>query len=398
MTTNIRQITPQHWLTAGLCLLLGLPAMGQAGGGARGGGRAGAGGAGGATTTRDYPPVGTVGSATYSVDQENRTLTVIGDTNTVAAVTKAMAALDRPKPQVMIKVVFLEVTYNNGVDIGLEGNFTKGVSSRPPIGLGLTNAFGLVQQGITPTPNVNTLPGAGLYSVVGSDFTATVRAIQEIGKVSILSRPTILARNNQQANIVVGQQVPLITGVSFDTFGNEHSSITYQNVGIILTVTPFITRDDNVEMILAPQISEVASQSTQISGGTNGSFSTPYINIRSANTVVVTPNGQTVVIGGLMQDSKTSTDSKIPGLGDIPLIGALFHHKLIADAKTELIIFLTPYIVRTPSDLIVVSQDERRRADIPPRTFPEREMNQYLAPTTQPAGSPPSKLPSPHNH
>jgi general secretion pathway protein D len=369
---------------------------GGGGGGARGG--AGSAGAGGASTTREYPPAGAVGSAIYSVDQEGRTLTVIGDTNTLAAVSNALARIDRPKPQVMIKVVFLEVTYNNGVDIGLEGSFTKQVNSGPPIGVGLTNLFGLAQQGITPTPNVNTLPGAGLYSVTGNDFTATLRAIQEVGKVQILSRPIILARNNQQANIVVGQEVPLITGVSYDTFGNEHSSISYQNVGIILTVTPFITPDDNVEMMVAPQISEVASQSTQISSGTNGSFSTPYINIRSANTVVVTPNGQTVVIGGLMQDSKSTTDSKIPVLGNIPLLGALFHHKVIADAKTELMIFLTPYIVRTPRDLIVVSQDERRRAEVPPKTFPEKKMNQYLSPTTQPDSTPPSTPASPRTH
>jgi general secretion pathway protein D len=256
----------------------------------------------------------------------------------------------------------------------------------------------LVQQGITPTPNVNTLPGAGLYSIAGSDFTATVRAIQEVGKVSILSRPVILARNNQQANILVGQLVPLITGVSFDALGNEHSSISYQQVGIILTVTPFITPDDMVEMMVAPQISEVAAQSTQISSGTNGNFSTPYINIRTANTVVVTPNGQTVVVGGLMQDSKTTTDSKIPVIGDIPLLGALFHHKIKADAKTELMIFLTPYIVRSPRDLVAVSQDERQRAEIPPKTFPEKEMNQYLSPTMQPGAAPPSKSASPRSN
>jgi len=320
-------------------------------------------------------------------------LTVIGDSNTLAAVSNALARLDRPKPQVMIKVVFLEVTYNKGLDIGVEGNFTKKVQSGPPISVGLSNIFGLAQQGSTPTPNVNTLPGAGLYSVFGGDFNATVRAIEEVGKVQVLSRPTILARNNQQANIVVGQLVPLVTSVTFDTFGNEHSGIQYQQVGIILTVTPFITPDDNVEMIVAPQISEVANQSTQISSGTNGSFSTPFINIRSANTVVVTPNGQTVVIGGLMQDSKTTTDSKIPVLGSIPLLGALFHHKIKADAKTELVIFLTPYIVRTPHDLIAVSQDERRRADIPPKTFPEKEMNQYLSPTTQPGTLPPGTHP-----
>ena len=219
-------------------------------------------------------------------------------------------------------------------------------------------------------------------------FTATIRAIQEVGKVEVLSRPTIMARNNQQATVVVGQQVPIISGVTYDTFGNEHSSITYQNVGVILQVTPFITSDNKVEMILAPQISSVASQSTLISSGTNGNFSTPYINIESANTVVVTPNGQTVAIGGMMQDNKTTTDSKIPLLGDIPGLGLLFHHKVNAVNKTELIIFLTPYVIRTPDDLVQMTVDEKSRADMAPKAFSEKEYQHYLAP------QPPAAVPA----
>ncbi len=205
-----------------------------------------------------------------------------------------------------------------------------------------------------------------------------------------------MARNNQEATVVVGQQVPIISGVTYDTFGNEHSSITYQNVGVILQVTPFITTDNMVEMILAPQISSVAAQSTQISSGTNGNFSTPYINIESANTVVVTPNGQTVAIGGMMQDNKTTTDSKIPLLGDIPGLGLLFHHKIKAVTKTELIIFLTPYVIRTPDDLVQMTLDEKSRVDMAPRAFSEKEFHQYLAPQP-PAPAPAPAGGSPHS-
>jgi len=166
-------------------------------------------------------------------------------------------------------------------------------------------------------------------------------------------------------------------------------------VGVILQVTPFITSDNMVEMILAPQISSVANQSTQISSGTNGSFSTPYINIESANTVVVTPNGQTVAIGGLMQNSKSTTDSKIPLLGDIPGIGLLFHHKVKAVTKTELIIFLTPYVVKTPDDLARMTIDERSRVEMAPKSFTEKEYQEYLAP--QPMASEPAPR-YPHSH
>ena len=151
--------------------------------------------------------------------------------------------------------------------------------------------------------------------------------------------------------------------------------------GVILQVTPFIEADDKVEMILAPQISSVSpNQATTISSGTNGSFSTPYINIESANTVVVTPSGQTVAIGGMMQDNKNTTDSKIPLLGDIPGLGALFHHKVRSVTKTELIIFLTPYVIRSPDELVQMTVDEKARMDLAPKAFPEKEYNQYLSP------------------
>ena len=117
-------------------------------------------------------------------------------------------------------------------------------------------------------------------------------------------------------------------------------------------------------MILAPQISSVDPALGQtIAYTTNGTpITAPAIDIESANTVVVTPDGQTVVIGGLMKNNKSTTDSKIPLLGDIPGIGLLFHHKVSSMTKQELIILLTPYVVRTPGDLARMSQDERGRA------------------------------------
>jgi general secretion pathway protein D len=378
---------------------------GGGGGGFGGGGFGGGGGGGGAgrtstatsgTSTIERPANGQVGTANFYVDQDSRQLFVIADDATAGYVSNVVANLNRPKPQVLIKVVFLEVTYNKGVDIGVEGGVTKRINASTTNSA--SSLFGLAQQGITPnSAGVNTLPGAGLYTVVGNDFSATLRAISEVGKVEVLSRPTVLARNNQQATIVVGQEVPLITGVTYDTFGNEHNAISYQNVGIILQVTPFITSDNMVEMILAPQISEVdPSHSQAIAYTTNGqAITAPYIDIRSANTVVVTPDGQTVVIGGLMQNSRSSTDSKIPILGDIPLLGALFHHKLQSDTKTELIILLTPYVVKTPSDLARMSADERGRAQLAPKAFSQAELNQYLEggqskppPPAAPSGSP----------
>jgi len=415
--TAIRQVC--RLAVVGLCCLT-LPLMAQqrtgggGGGGAGGGGGGFGGGGGGGGTSRssgssssgsgasdiNRPANGQVGTPQFYVDQDSRTAFVIGDDETTAFVSQVISNLNRPKPQVLIKVVFLEVTYNKGLDVGVEGTVTKNINASTTNTI--SSLFGLAGQGITPnSAGVNTLPGAGLYTIAGNDFSATLRAIAEKGKIEVLSRPTVLARNNQQATIVVGEEVPLITSVTYDTFGNEHNGIQYQNVGIILQVTPFISDDGLVEMILAPQISEVdATHSQAIAYATNGAAITaPYIDIRSANTVVVTPDGQTVVIGGMMQNSKTSTDSKIPILGDIPGLGLLFHHKISSQVKTELIILLTPYIVRTPGDLARMSQDERGRTDLAPKAFSQKVLNQYLEPGQDqpPPGAAPPPARRPHS-
>ena len=325
-------------------------------------------------------------------DPETRRIIVITDDETSQHISQVISNLDRPKPQVLIKVVFLEVTYRNGSDIGFEGGIKKGIGGNT---VTASNLFGLTQQGITPTTAATTLSGAGLYQVIGSDFMGTLRAIAEAGKVEVLSRPAILARNNQQASIVVGQQVPLINGTTFDTFGNQHNSFVYQNVGIILLVTPFITSDGMVEMILAPQISSIdPNQSVQISGGgTNSSaVNAPIIDIRSANTVVVTPDGQTVIIGGLMQNSKSTTDSKVPILGDIPLLGNLFKHKIKSDSKTELLIFLTPHVVQTPQQLAGLTGNESRKSELGSKAFSEKELNQFLEGGAPMPHAPPAKI------
>jgi type II secretory pathway component GspD/PulD (secretin) len=202
-----------------------------------------------------------------------------------------------------------------------------------------------------------------------------------LGKVEILARPTILARHAQPASILIGQQVPLITGVNFGTLGQVTSVISYTSVGIQLNVTPFIHPNGYVEMILNPTISSVdTSESTQISSGTNGTFTTPYLNSTSANTVAIVPSGQTVVIGGLMKDDKEVSTSQIPFLGSIPWLGNLFKNKTTTDAKEEVMIFITPFVLNTPEDLSMMSMDEARRAELSAHSFTARERDMYIDP------------------
>jgi len=339
-----------------------------------------------------YNANGAVGNATISFDPDTHNVTILADEETTRHIAEVITNLDRPQPQVLIKVVFMQLTHSDDLDLGVEGGWMNGLGGS--LKGAAANSFGLssLSSGTgsnAPVLNAMGLPisgfpsmapfvggaGAGMYQILGNDFQATLRAIAASGKAEILARPSILARNNQPASVVIGQYVPLITSVSYNSVSGEPiNSITYTAVGIILTVTPYITNDGLVQMIIAPQNSSVDSSSTvQITQGVNA----PVIDTVAANTVAITPSGQTVVIGGLMQRSKAESVSKIPILGDIPWLGNLFKRTTTSMNKEELLIFLTPYVVQAPSQLVTLSAIEQGRVVVP-KSYSEKELDTLL--------------------
>jgi type II secretory pathway component GspD/PulD (secretin) len=234
----------------------------------------------------------------------------------------------------------------------------------------ILNQFGLPIQSFVPTP-----PGAGLYQLMGADFQATLRAIASAGKTKILSRPRF-SRATTTGHHQSRAGSPLITNTRFDAVNGQINTVTYQSVGIILRVTPFITADQKVEMIVSPETSILADRSQWVPLG--GGTLAPVINSRIADTVVVIPDGQTVIIGGLMENTKQESDSKIPLLGDIPLLGILFKRHVKDEGKTELIIFLTPHIVEEPGQLAALSAKEKAKATMSEEAFSEEELNRFL--------------------
>jgi len=394
MKHNLRQRLGLGWLAICAGMLSAHAQFTPFGGGTSGG-------TGGGTSRSSANTAGggqPMGGADISFDPETRRLIVVTDDKTAEQIRTVVTGLDRPSPQVLIKVVFLEATYRKDSDIGFAG----GYNHNPNPG----GNSGVAGQGFGTTPIkdiagvvAQAAPGAGIYSILGNDFQATLRAIATAGKTEVLSRPSILARNNQSASISLGQQVPLITNTRFDNFGNQINTVSYQNVGINLTVTPFISSDGNVEMTVTPEISSLAdrSQWVAISGGTN-SISAPVINSRTATTTVVVPGGQTVVIGGLMENTQTDSESKVPGLGDIPLLGNLFKRKIKENVKRELMIFLTPTIVTHPGQLAGLTDGEKANQQITPEAFKQADMNRFLdsLPTKQPpATNAPPAQPAP---
>ncbi len=373
------------------------------------------------STTRQYRNATMLGDAIVQIDPETRSLIVVADNDTQEEIAKVIANLDQPKPQVLIKVLFAQVTLDKNLDIGLEGNYSFNLGASPlqqllsgPLSAAVQTAVQpqatsqstsvtggtetVTTTTITPPTTLSTLQNPsgvatnfGLASQTAGSFlrlntanaTATLYALAQKGDVNILSRPSILARNNQEAVIVVGQSIPLITSSQITEAGQTINTVQYQDVGIILRVTPFITTNRTVEMIVSPEISSLSSQTVPISNTVNA----PVINKTSAETVVVTPDATTVVIGGMMQKQQTTSVNKVPILGDIPVLGYAFRHTVKGDSKTELLIFLTPYIVEGTARLKDLSAGEVNRTDLPDTAFKDSQLDRYLD-TLKPMGSP----------
>jgi len=328
------------------------------------------GGGGGSATggNRQYVNSTMIGDAIITSDLETRRLIVVTDDDTNENIRTIVASLDKPKPQVLINVVFVQVTHDKGLDLGSEAAFAGEIAVKTEPKGNASTKFGLADALIDPTQY------GAFYRIIGRDVNATLHALSAVSKTEILSRPSILTRNNQQATIMVGQSVPIITNSRVsDQTNTTINTVQYQDIGIILRVTPFITAEGLVEMIVSPEISSLSATTVPISN----TVSSPVIDKRSADTVVVTPSDKTVVIGGLISTQTADRDSKVPILGDIPIIGFAFKRKQKSDVKTELLIFLTPHVVANPDDLASASASERQKLELAPKAFPE-EMERFI--------------------
>jgi general secretion pathway protein D len=255
--------------------------------------------------------------------------------------------LDRRLGQVLIKVLFAEITHSDDLDLGMEFSVlnlrSDGDSTLFSTDFGVAaKSGGLVVKGVE------------------GDLTATLRALQEVGKLNILSRPYILTRDNQTARINVGERVPFPNNTRVTETGQTITSIVYEEIGIILEVTPSINPEGLVIMDVRPEISTTTQKTLLISEG----FEAPVFTTRSSETQVEVRDGQTIVIGGLVEDQLSENVQKVPLLGDIPLAGLLFRRTVKEKTKTELLIFLTPYVAIDDEKLTAISETERARSTL----------------------------------
>lgn len=299
-------------------------------------------------------------------DPETGSLIIIADDETHAFIASVLSGLDRPVPQVLIKVLFLEVTHSKGMDVGVDAFYTFDGASDNDV---LETLFG-----------VAALTTGGFYRILDEDFALTLRAMAEVSKLEVLSKPSVLARNNEEALITVGQEVPFIRNSRITDSGQTINTVEYEDIGIILRVTPYITPDDIVEMAVHSEISTLSGETVRISD----TVEAPVLAKRSANTRVVVPDRQTVVIGGLMQDNSTSNVRKVPLLGDIPILGLPFRRKVDSNSKTELLIFLTPHVVKGGAEIDAMTRAERANAVLAPGVLANKPAYRFLDETTDP--------------
>jgi general secretion pathway protein D len=293
----------------------------------------------------------------FEADPNTNSLLCMTSTKNYDKIKPIIEELDKPVGQVLIKVLFAEVTHSNTMDLGSEFSMLNIRS-----GGGSTQSTGIFGKPGTLTTEAGVASPTGLsVRTLEGDLDLTLRALQETGKMNVLSRPYVLTRNNQTATITVAEEVPIPESETTSGSIGSTTSFTYRNdIGIVLEVTPSINPKGLVNMTVVPKITTRTGETVQISEKLNPAvFAT-----RSASTRVAVQDGQTIVIGGLIEDQVSETVKKVPLLGDIPIAGMLFRRTITDKSKTELLIFLTPYVADRPEALVPIAEHERALSNI----------------------------------
>jgi type II secretion system protein D len=299
------------------------------------------------------------GATQYILDREvavvaeptTNTLLLSASPRYFDVVAQMINELDQPPPQVLIQVLLAEVTISESNDFGVDWNFNGTFGStkfKAGTSLGVEGAIASVP------------PVGFAVSATGGDISFFLRALESQNRLEVLSRPQILASDNQKAVINIGQRVPFITNSSITDSGTQLNTIQYQQIGILLDVTPRINPDGFVKLTVKPEISSLSDTNVQISANVKAIV----INNRSAETTVTVQDGHTIVIGGLITTKDQNVEDKVPFFGDIPGIGALFRAVHKEKERTELLIILTPTVIRNASESDAETQAQMNRLNL----------------------------------
>jgi len=332
-----------------------------------------------------------------SPDLNSNSLIVSASPQYYSQITQIIEQLDAQPPEVVIQALLVEVSLDATDEFGIELGFqdpllmtrslatttTGGVTTLATTGnpgLNFNNTSVPLGNNIGPGSNPGNVATQGLsnfslgrsngdlgfggfvFSAQSDAVSVLLRALASRRTVHVLSRPQVRTTHNNEAYVTVGQQVPVVNGVTTNQLGTANPVVTPQQVGITLRVTPRITPDGIVAMTVFADKSSLSDQGVPIFVQTTGAaIESPIINQSQAQTTVNVPNGQTIVIGGMITKSDSTLERKVPWLGDLPIVGKAFRYDGTTTSRTELLIFLTPRIVMSDLDSELHKQVESER-------------------------------------
>jgi type II secretory pathway component GspD/PulD (secretin) len=277
-------------------------------------------------------------------------LVVLATEKEIAALDKMVARLDLPTRQVLIEARLMETSMNPKTVKGLDWTGTLQAQrlslgnnlqeNQPASAVNNTLSQSLPKMLFDTAKGFN--PGTAFLDADG--VSAVFSFLNKNSEAKVLSAPRTVTLDNETATIDVIRQIPIITTSPSSANTPGASSITYSNVGVILNVTPRISADNTVNLKVTPEVSRVFSKENVLSGGTENTVYT--FDRRILTTTVVIPSGNTLVLGGLVQDDVTTSNTKVPGLGDIPFLGRAFRSDTKDRLQNNLLIFITPTIVQ----------------------------------------------------
>lgn len=301
-------------------------------------------------------------------DIPSNSLVIYADKSVFPALENVISKLDTERAQVFIQAIIMEITLEKSLDLGVEwqGSDITQINDRDSVvtvgGVGSTGTPNTLESSTQQSDSAGAVLGiiGGTITYGGTQYAslnAFVKASEKDSEIDILSNPQILTLNNEEAEIKVGSIIPTIGSTKTDSNGNTTTTIDYKEVGVSLKITPQININDTIELKIDETTSNViAGTSDALSD--QGAITT--LN-RSLKTKVIVEDGQTIVLGGLVSDDVTQQEIKTPCLGDLPLVGWLFKTYSSNVRKTNLLVFLTPKVVRNEEDLADVSKESKSK-------------------------------------
>ena len=313
--------------------------------------------------------------STIEADAGTNSLIITADTDEMAALESVIARLDIRRAQVLIEAIIVEMEMTEGQELGLQwlfsndgGLYGSNIStSSAQQARNRALAYAILPDDGSETISTRSvagalsqIPGTTLgWGVVDQDLTMSVilNALETQGNANILSTPSLLTLDNEEAFITVGQQVPFVTG-SYTSTGvangaqNPFQTIERQSVGVTLTVTPQVNEGDSVVLDIVQEVSSISAQILVASD--------VITNERKIETKVLANDSDIVVLGGLVKDEVQDSTQGIPILSDIPLLGRLFRNDVVTVTKSNLLVFIRPTIIRGDEDLIGATAEKYR--------------------------------------